>query len=93
MISILFSLALVTNPLQTRDSVTNNLCPVTGMDVRNHQIYRWTLVHGRKYYTFDRQAALKLKNDPDSYLMADGTPMIERPIDRPCRCLSGVRDK
>jgi len=52
---------------------TQQICPVTGKPVPEGLGVRAS-VRGRDYTTFDGQAALELKANPDKYLLADGTP-------------------
>jgi hypothetical protein len=47
---------------------------VTGQPVENHQIFHFVTVRGRRYYVSDRTAANRLRECPDCYLKADGTP-------------------
>jgi hypothetical protein len=51
----------------------NDICPVTGQEVRNHYLHHYVTIQGRKYYVQDRAAANLLRNCPQCYLQADGS--------------------
>ena len=54
---------------------SNSLCPVTGIPVTNHRLYHHVTVKGRQYFVQDLKAANRLRNAPECYLKADGTPL------------------
>lgn len=75
LITPLFALAITLNSVQP---AVNSRCPVTGFDVSNHLQYKWVDVNGRHYYVYDRRAGNLLTMNPESYLLPDGTPRLEK---------------
>lgn len=71
---LLLPSVMVVTPVEGAAEVHNTRCPVTGFDVSNRRIYRWVMVRGRKYYVFDRRAAVLLSRNPEGYLDANGVP-------------------
>ena len=79
-LALLLTLGLALSPHGGSASpMTNALCPVTGRDVQNHKLHHYVTIRNHAYYVYDREAAVRLRQSPESFLTKEGQPAESRP--------------
>jgi hypothetical protein len=73
MFALMLTLAMTGAPINANPT-PNKVCPVTGLDVRNHLLHHYVTIGNRNYYVYDQAAARRLRNCPDCYVGLSAPP-------------------